>query len=68
MLGSRRETQARERAAAGTLWTESAYVFTKPLGGPLSLNTDCHDWKRRLEDVGVRDGRLLDARRAAGTN
>lgn len=39
----------------------------KRLGGPLSPNTDYHDWKRLLEDAGVRDGRLHDARHTAGT-
>lgn len=43
MLREHRETQARERKTAGNLWTESDYVFTKPLGGPLSPNTDYHD-------------------------
>ncbi len=40
-----------ERKTAGDLWIESDYVFTKPLGGPLSPNTDYHDWKRLLEDA-----------------
>jgi integrase len=39
----------------------------KPLGGPLSPNTDHHDWKRLLDDASVRDGRLHDARHTAGT-
>lgn len=56
-----------ERQAAGGLWIESDYVFTKPLGGPLSPNTDYHDWKRPLEDAGVRDARLHDARHTAAT-
>ncbi|WP_042420422.1 tyrosine-type recombinase/integrase [Streptacidiphilus anmyonensis] len=67
MLRSHAEEQARERGAAGDLWTESDYVFTKPLGGPLSPNTDYHDWKRLLEDAKVRDGRLHDARHTAAT-
>ncbi|MBW8735599.1 MAG: site-specific integrase [Streptomyces turgidiscabies] len=67
MLRAHADTQARERKAAGDLWTESDYVFTKPLGGPLSPNTDYHDWKRLLEDAGVRDGRLHDARHTAAT-
>lgn len=61
------DEQERERKLAGSLWTESDYVFTKPLGGPLSPNTDYHDWKRLLEDAGVRDGRLHDARHTAAT-
>ncbi|EDY42973.1 tyrosine-type recombinase/integrase [Streptomyces sp. SPB074] len=67
MLRLHRGQQAAERAAAGSLWTESAYVFTKPLGGPLSPNTDYHDWKRLLADAGVHDGRLHDARHTAAT-
>ncbi|MEW2031037.1 site-specific integrase [Streptomyces roseifaciens] len=67
MLRAHKEVQARERQAAGDLWTESEYVFTKPLGGPLSPNTDYHDWKKLLEDAGVRDARLHDARHTAAT-
>ncbi|MGA6156820.1 tyrosine-type recombinase/integrase [Stenotrophomonas sp. NPDC087984] len=67
MLRQHAEAQERERKAAGSLWVESDYVFTKPLGGPLSPNTDYHDWKRLLEDAGVRDGRLHDARHTAAT-
>ncbi|MCC8453455.1 tyrosine-type recombinase/integrase [Streptomyces rochei] len=67
MLRQHAEVQERERKAAGSLWTESDYVFTKPLGGPLSPNTDYHDWKRLLEDAKVRDGRLHDARHTAAT-
>lgn len=67
MLRAHRETQERERKAAGDLWAESDYVFTKLLGGPLSPNTDYHDWKRLLEDAGVRNARLHDARHTAAT-
>ncbi|MFR0353563.1 tyrosine-type recombinase/integrase [Streptomyces sediminimaris] len=67
MLRQHAEVQERERKAAGSLWVESDYVFTKPLGGPLSPNTDYHDWKRLLEDAGVRDARLHDARHTAAT-
>lgn len=42
-------------------------MFTKLLGGPLSPNTDYHDWKDLLEAAGVREGRLHDARHTAGT-
>ncbi|GAA2438363.1 hypothetical protein GCM10010433_44010 [Streptomyces pulveraceus] len=43
MLNAHRETQERERKAAGDLWAESDYVFTMPRGGLLSPNTDYHD-------------------------
>ncbi|MFZ3558801.1 MULTISPECIES: tyrosine-type recombinase/integrase [unclassified Streptomyces] len=67
MIRAHADEQERERKAAGDLWTESEYVFTKLLGGPLSPNTDYHDWKDLLEAAGVRDGRLHDARHTAGT-
>lgn len=67
MLRAHAETQERERKAAGDLWVESDYVFTKPLGGPLSPNTDYHDWKRLLGEAGVRNARLHDARHTAAT-
>ncbi|MFZ3498739.1 tyrosine-type recombinase/integrase [Streptomyces sp. 5.8] len=67
MLRAHKEVQARERKAAGDLWTDSEYVFTKPLGGPLSPNTDYHDWKKLIGDAGVRDARLHDARHTAAT-
>nr|WP_202484284.1 site-specific integrase [Streptomyces sp. SID8359] len=67
MLRKHKEVQARERKTAGNLWTESDYVFTKPLGGPLSPNTDYHDWKKLLGDARVRDARLHDARHTAAT-
>ncbi|PJN19346.1 site-specific integrase [Streptomyces sp. CB02120-2] len=67
MLRAHKEVQARERKATGDLWTESEYVFTKPRGGPLSPNTDYHDWKKLITDAGVRDARLHDARHTAAT-
>ncbi|MFJ6447091.1 tyrosine-type recombinase/integrase [Streptomyces hydrogenans] len=67
MLRAHQEAQALERTRAGSLWTPSDYVFTKPLGGPLSPNTDYHDWKKLLGDAGVRDARLHDARHTAAT-
>ncbi len=63
----RAHAEKQERKAAGDLWIESDYVFTKPLGGPLSPNTTYHDWKRLLQDAGVRDARLHDARDTAAT-
>jgi integrase len=49
-------TQTRKRASV-----------SRPVGGPLSPNTDYHDWKRLLDDAGVRDARLHDARHTAAT-
>lgn len=62
--GARMERIRRSRWRSG----DCSYVpLRKPLGGPLSPNTDYHDWKRLLEDAGVRDGRLHDARHTAAT-
>ncbi|RKN43100.1 tyrosine-type recombinase/integrase [Streptomyces hoynatensis] len=67
MLRLHAEAQAGERASAGDLWAESDYVFTKRLGGPLSPNTDYHEWKQLLVDARVRAARLHDARHTAAT-
>jgi integrase len=67
LLRQHREVQARERAAACQLWTEKGYVFTSPTGEPLIPNTDYHHWKELLQEAGVRDARLHDARHTAST-
>ena len=43
------------------------YVFTGPTGEPLNPNTDYHHWKDLLQEAGVRDARLHDARHTAAT-
>ncbi|WTJ47544.1 site-specific integrase [Streptomyces atratus] len=67
LLRRHREEQVRERTLARDLWTEKGYVFTSPVGEPLSPNTDFHKWKDLLKAAGVRDGRLHDARHTAAT-
>ena len=42
-------------------------MFAKPDGKPLNPNTDYHEWKALIEEAGLRDGRLHDARHTAGT-
>ena len=42
-------------------------MFTTPRGEPVNPNTDHGYWKRLLADVGLRDGRLHDARHTAAT-
>ncbi|MEZ0095918.1 tyrosine-type recombinase/integrase [Streptacidiphilus sp. EB129] len=61
------EEQARERSQAGDLWVDKGYVFASETGEPLNPNTDSHHWKRLLNEAGVRDGRLHDARHTAST-
>ncbi|MFD9908865.1 tyrosine-type recombinase/integrase [Streptomyces sp. NPDC059063] len=65
LLRVHREEQERERLEAGAAWQDKGYVFASPVGEPLSPNTDFHVWKRLLQDAGVRDGRLHDARHTA---
>ncbi|MFH8787573.1 tyrosine-type recombinase/integrase [Streptomyces roseoverticillatus] len=67
LLRKHQEEQERERAEAGELWEDKGYVFASPVGGPLIPNTDYHHWKKLLQDAGVRDGRLHDARHTAAT-
>ncbi|SEO94861.1 tyrosine-type recombinase/integrase [Actinacidiphila rubida] len=67
LLRQHQEFQAEERSAARQLWTEKGYVFTSPTGEPLIPNTDYHHWKELLQEAGVRDARLHDARHTAST-
>jgi integrase len=67
LLKHHRATQDGERRKAAQLWTESDYVFTTPTGGPLNPRTDYTEWKRLVEEAGVPNGRLHDARHTAAT-
>jgi integrase len=67
LLRTHRERQEAERIAACQLWHSEGWVFAKPDGRPLNPNTDYHEWKALLDDAGLRDGRLHDARHTAGT-
>jgi len=52
---------------ATQLWQETGYVFTTPTGGPLNPRTDYTEWKRLLDQDGVPERRLHDARHTAAT-
>ncbi|WP_079042048.1 site-specific integrase [Streptomyces aureus] len=67
LLAKHREEQELEQKEVGAEWEDNGYVFAQPTGRPLIPNTDYHHWKKLLEDAGVRDGRLHDARHTAGT-
>ncbi|MFJ8742388.1 tyrosine-type recombinase/integrase [Embleya sp. NPDC127516] len=67
ILRRHRELQDAERAQARQLWTETGYVFTSATGAILNPNTDYHHWKELLQEAGVRDARLHDARHTAAT-
>lgn len=47
-LSAHRAEQDRERQLAAQLWQEGGWVFTSPIGRPLSPSTDYHEWKRLL--------------------
>ena len=42
-------------------------MFARPDGRPLNPNTDYHEWKALLNEAGVREARLHDARHTAAT-
>lgn len=67
LLVLHRTEQAREREHAGTEWCEGGWMFAQPTGRPIDPRRDLADWKTLLEDAGVRDARLHDARHTAAT-
>jgi integrase len=67
LLKVHREKQDAERAVARQIWHDEGWVFTTATGRPLNPNTDYHEWKDLLDEVGLRDGRLHDARHTAAT-
>ena len=67
LLRKHRADQDAERAAARQLWHDEGWVFATPTGGPLNPNTDYHEWKDLLQEAGLREARLHDARHTAAT-
>jgi integrase len=67
LLKQHKTEQERERQTAAQLWQETGYIFTTPTGGPLNPRTDYTEWKRLLEQAGVPERRLHDARHTAAT-
>lgn len=67
LLVQHRAEQAREREHAGTEWHEGGWMFAQPNGRPIDPRRDWADWKALLEEAGVREGRLHDARHTAAT-
>jgi integrase len=66
-LRAHRVTQATERLAAGSMWTDSGMVFTGPTGKPVDPRADHREWQRLLLKAGVPAARLHDARHTAAT-
>lgn len=61
------EIQQKEREYAGSEWTEGGWMFTQPNGKPLDPRRDLDEWKELLQEAGVREARLHDARHTAAT-
>jgi integrase len=60
--------QREQRAAAANVWVDGpAFVFARPNGRPIGARSDWEAWKRLLQQAGVRDARLHDARHTAAT-
>lgn len=66
LLRKHRDAQAWERKQAGDEWEDKGCVFTQPTG-PAHSECRLPALEKALDDAGVRDGRLHDARHIAGT-
>ncbi len=66
-LRTHRSAQVQARLLAGSLWQENGLVFCSPTGAPIDPRRDWAAWKQLLQDAGVRDVRLHDARHTAAT-
>jgi integrase len=62
-----RKRQDQEREHAGTEWREGGWMFAQPTGKPIDPRRDQYEWKALLEEAGVREARLHDARHTAAT-
>ena len=67
LLRVHRDHQEAERVTARQLWHDEGWVFAKPDGRPLNRNTDYHEWKALIEEAGLPERRLHDARHTAAT-
>jgi integrase len=67
LLKAHKEVQATERTVARQLWHDEGWVFATPEGRPLNPFTDYHEWKALIEEAGLPDRRLHDARHTAAT-
>jgi integrase len=67
LLRVHRDSQEAERKTARQLWHDEGWVFAKPDGRPLNPNTDYHEWKALIEEAGLPERRLHDARHTAAT-
>lgn len=67
VLRERRKHQAAERLAAGPLWRDEGYVFTRDDGRPLALSSVSRWWSNVCEDTGIGHRRFHATRHTAAT-
>jgi integrase len=67
LLAEHRKAQDQEREHAGSEWHEGGWMFTQPNGKPIDPRRDLAEWKEILNEAGVREARLHDARHTAAT-
>jgi integrase len=67
LLKVHKEAQEAERATARQMWHDEGWVFATPDGRPLNPFTDYHEWKALIEEAGLPERRLHDARHTAAT-
>lgn len=67
LLLQHEQVQQREREHASTEWHDGGWMFTQPTGKPIDARRDWGEWKVILQEAGVRDARLHDARHTAAT-
>ena len=67
LITEHRKVQDREREHAGSEWHEGDWMFAQLNGKPIDPRRDQYDWKALLEEAGVREARLHDARHTAAT-
>ena len=62
-----RREQAAERLTAGAFWQDWDLVCCTPTGTPVDSRDDWEDWHALLQEAGVREARVHDARHTAAT-
>lgn len=67
VLHQQLEHQQAKKEQAGDTWEDWGLVFSQRNGRPLDRTEDWKAWKALLQEAGVRDGRLHDARHTAGS-
>jgi integrase len=67
LLGIHKTTQDAEHTAARQLWHDEGWVFATSDGRPLNPFTDYREWKALIEEAGLPERRLHDARHTAAT-